>query len=46
MLALEGLKHHIICPKHHMEARIFYKVLMVDDDVTWLDGERDTWHAK
>jgi hypothetical protein len=28
-----------------MEARVFYGVLMVDGDVTWFDGERDTWHA-
>jgi hypothetical protein len=28
-----------------MEARVFYGVLMVDGDVTYFDGERDTWHA-
>jgi hypothetical protein len=28
-----------------MEAKVFYGVLMVDGDVTWFDGERDTWHA-
>jgi len=28
-----------------MEARVFYGVLMVDGDLTWFDGERDTWHV-
>ena len=28
-----------------MEARVFDGVLIVDGDVTRLDGERDTWHA-
>jgi hypothetical protein len=28
-----------------MRARVFDGVLMVDGDVTWFDGERDTWHA-
>jgi hypothetical protein len=28
-----------------MEARVFDGVFMVDGDVTWFDGERDTWHA-
>jgi hypothetical protein len=27
-----------------MEARVFDGVLMVDGDVTWFDGERDTWN--
>jgi hypothetical protein len=45
MLAFGGLKRHFICPRFHMEARVFDGVLMVDGDVTWFDAERDTWHA-
>jgi hypothetical protein len=28
-----------------MEAKVFDGVPMVDGDVTWFDGERDTWHV-
>jgi hypothetical protein len=45
MLAFGGLKCHFLCPRHHIEARVFDGVLMVDGDVTWFDGERNTWHA-
>jgi hypothetical protein len=44
-LALEGLKRHLLCPRHHMEDEFFDGDLMVDGDVTWFDGKRDTWHA-
>jgi hypothetical protein len=27
-----------------MKARVLMGFLMVDDDVAWFDGERDTWH--
>jgi hypothetical protein len=28
-----------------VKARFFYGILMVDGDMTWFDGERDTWHV-
>jgi hypothetical protein len=45
MLAFGGLKHQFLCPRCHMDARVFNGVLMVDGDVTWFNVERDTWHA-
>jgi hypothetical protein len=43
--SLEGLRRHILCPRCDMKARVCDGVLMVDGDVTWFDGERDTWNV-